>query len=196
MAQVHKQDAQHIWYRLLDLVIYALPPGLPLVVMMMGSVARQRPKDIGLMLINPSILKLGAAIDIVCFDKTGTLTASAVFANDRSLQVRQSRCCKHLAFAGTCNACLLYHHKSKLSALYGAGSLAWCVASAPSSLHIAAAERFALEQQAEAGVCRVPQPEHGQQVCSGRSGHGACLVQSCGGPLPGTCHLSHLHHRD
>ncbi len=32
----------------------------------------------GLMLINPSILKLGAAIDVVCFDKTGTLTASAV----------------------------------------------------------------------------------------------------------------------
>ncbi len=30
------------------------------------------------MLINPSILKLGAAIDVVCFDKTGTLTASAV----------------------------------------------------------------------------------------------------------------------
>ncbi|KAL0053519.1 hypothetical protein WJX82_006960 [Trebouxia sp. C0006] len=44
--------------------------------MMMGSVARQRLKDIGLMLINPSILKLGAAVDIVCFDKTGTLTAS------------------------------------------------------------------------------------------------------------------------
>ena len=78
MARVHKQDAQQITWRLLDLVIYALPPGLPLVVMMMGSVARQRLKDIGLMLINPSILKLGAAIDIVCFDKTGTLTASAV----------------------------------------------------------------------------------------------------------------------
>ncbi len=78
MAQVHKQDAQHITWRLLDLVIYALPPGLPLVVMMMGNVARQRLKDIGLMLINPRILKLGAVIDIVCFDKTGTLTASAV----------------------------------------------------------------------------------------------------------------------
>lgn len=78
MAQVHKQDAQHIIWRLSDLTIYALPPGLPLVVLMMGSVARQRLKDIGLMLINPSILKLGAAIDVVCFDKTGTLTASAV----------------------------------------------------------------------------------------------------------------------
>jgi P-type E1-E2 ATPase len=63
---------------MLDLVIYALPPGLPLVVLTMGSVARKRLKDIGLMLINPSILKLGAAIDIVCFDKTGTLTASTV----------------------------------------------------------------------------------------------------------------------
>lgn len=78
MAQVHKQDAQHITWRLLDLVIYALPPGLPLVVLMMGSVARQRLKDVGLTLINPSTLKLGAAIDIVCFDKTGTLTASTV----------------------------------------------------------------------------------------------------------------------
>ncbi len=78
MAQVHKQDAQHITWRLLDLVIYALPPGLPLVVLMMGSVARQRLKDFGLMLINPSTSKLGAAIDIVCFDKTGTLTASTV----------------------------------------------------------------------------------------------------------------------
>ena len=78
MARVHKPDAWHIWWRTLDLVIYALPPGLPLVVLNMGSVARKRLKDIGLTLINPSILKLGAAIDIVCFDKTGTLTASTV----------------------------------------------------------------------------------------------------------------------
>ena len=78
MARVHKPDAQHIWWRVLDLVIYALPPGLPLVVLTMGSVARKRLKDIGLMLINPSILKLGAPIDIVCFDKTGALTASTV----------------------------------------------------------------------------------------------------------------------
>ncbi len=101
-----------------------------------------------------------------------------------------------LLFSGACNDCLLYHHKSKLSTFYAAGSLAWCAASAPSSLHIAAAERFALEQQAETGMCSMSQPEHGQQVCSGRSGHGACLVQYCGGPLPGTCHLSQLHYRD
>ncbi len=65
--------------------------------------------------------------------------------------MRHLQCC-----TGACNACLLYHHKSKhkskLSALYVAGSLVWCAAFAPSSLHIAAAERFALEQQAEAGM--------------------------------------------
>ena len=132
-------------------------------------------------------------LDTAC---QGPIAVALCFANDKSLQVRQSWCCTHLAFARTCNACPLYCDKSQLSALYAAGSLAWCAACAPSSLHIATAERFALEQQAEAGMCSVSQPEHGQQVCSGRSGHGACLVQGCGGPLPGTCHLSRLHYKD
>ncbi len=123
-----------------------------------------------------------------CLDCACQGYVALCFASDTSLMMRHPQCCTHLAFAGACNTCLCYHHAS-LSALYAAGSLAWCAACAPSSLHIATAERFALEQQAEAGVCRVSQPEHGQQVCSGRSGHGACLVQGCGGPLPGTCHL-------
>ena len=112
-----------------------------------------------------------------CLDAAcqGAIAVALCFANDRSILVRQDLCHIHLSFAKMCNDCLLDHHKSKLRA-YAAGSLAWCAASAPSSLHVATAERFALEQQAETSMCSMSQPEHGQQVCSGRSGHGACLV--------------------
>lgn len=76
-----EQDAKLVIWRLLDLVIFAAPPGLPLVLMLVGAVARDLllKKD-GLLLLSPQILKQGADVDVVCFDKTGTLTDSLVSA--------------------------------------------------------------------------------------------------------------------
>ena len=62
----------------MDLIIFAFPPGLPAVMLVIGAVARGRLLRDGLLLKFPEILKLGAAVDVVCFDKTGTLTSSAV----------------------------------------------------------------------------------------------------------------------
>lgn len=80
-APEHEQDAKQVIWRLMDLVIFAAPPGLPLVLMLVGAVARDLllKKD-GLLLLSPQILKQGADVDVVCFDKTGTLTDSLVSA--------------------------------------------------------------------------------------------------------------------
>lgn len=79
-APQHGQDAKQVAWHLLDLVIYAAPPGLPLVLMLIGAVARSVLLKDGLMLLFPEIIKRGAAVDVVCFDKTGTLTDSLVSA--------------------------------------------------------------------------------------------------------------------
>ncbi|DBA94899.1 TPA: hypothetical protein ACH3X1_002432 [Trebouxia sp. C0004] len=75
-APRHGQDAKQVLWQLLDLVIYAAPPGLPLLLMLIGAVARSILLKDGLMLLFPEIIKRGAAVDVVCFDKTGTLTDS------------------------------------------------------------------------------------------------------------------------
>lgn len=77
-APQHYQDTKHIVWRLLDLVLFAAPPGLPLVLMVIGAAARSELKKDGLMLMFPEIIKRGAVVDIVLFDKTGTLTSSTV----------------------------------------------------------------------------------------------------------------------
>jgi len=79
-APQHMQDAKQVVWHLLDLVIYAAPPGLPLLLMLVGAVARNILMKDGLMLLFPEIIKRGAAVDVVCFDKTGTLTDSLVSA--------------------------------------------------------------------------------------------------------------------
>lgn len=77
-VHLHKQSMLQVVRRLLDHLTYAAPPGLPLVLLMAGSVAQQRLKKDNLALINPDVLNRGAGVDVVCFDKTGTLTSSAV----------------------------------------------------------------------------------------------------------------------
>ena len=58
--------------------IFAVPPGLPLVLLLIGAAARSVLKKDGLLLLFPEIIKHGAAVDMVCFDKTGTLTDKSV----------------------------------------------------------------------------------------------------------------------
>ena len=77
-APRHHQDVKHIVWRLMDSLVFAAPPGLPLVLLVIGSAARSHLKKIGLILMFPEIIKRGAALDVVCFDKTGTLTHSTV----------------------------------------------------------------------------------------------------------------------
>lgn len=77
-AREHKQTVQEVIWRLLDLVTFFAPAGLPTVLFVVGAVARTRLNRVGLLLMFPAILKRGATLDVVCFDKTGTLTHSAV----------------------------------------------------------------------------------------------------------------------
>ena len=77
-APHHHQTAKDVILRLLDTVSLAAPPGLPVLMLIVGLVARSRLKKDGLLLMFPEVLKRGAAVDVVCFDKTGTLTDSAV----------------------------------------------------------------------------------------------------------------------
>ena len=58
--------------------IFAVPPGLPLVLLLIGAAARSVLKKDGLLLLFPEIIKHGAAVDMVCFDKTVTLTDKSV----------------------------------------------------------------------------------------------------------------------
>lgn len=72
------QTPKDICLRVADLVIYAAPPGVPLVIQVIGVVARGLLRQDGLELLFPEIIQRGAAVDVVCFDKTGTLTESTV----------------------------------------------------------------------------------------------------------------------
>ncbi len=47
------------------------------------------------------------------------------------------------------------------------GRAAWGVASTASCLWALAVACLPVDQPGEAGLCRVPQPQHGQQVCCG-----------------------------
>ena len=74
----HHQDTKQLVWRLLDTVVFAAPLGLPLMLLLVGVVARSLLKRKGVLLLFPEIIKRGAAVDVVCFDKTGTLTDSTV----------------------------------------------------------------------------------------------------------------------
>lgn len=60
------------------MLIFAAPPGLPLVLMLVGAVAQSVLVKDGVLLLRPETIRPGAAVDMVCFDKTGTLTSSMV----------------------------------------------------------------------------------------------------------------------
>ena len=72
------QTAKQVFFRLMDVVIFAVPPGLPLVLMLVGAVAQTVLGRAGVILLRPETVRPGATIDMVCFDKTGTLTSSMV----------------------------------------------------------------------------------------------------------------------
>lgn len=77
-APQHGQDAKQVIWRLLDLIVFAIPAGLPLVLLLVGAVSQALLQKHGLLLPFPEVVRQGADIDIVCFDKTGTLTGSEV----------------------------------------------------------------------------------------------------------------------
>lgn len=79
-ASAHHQTRQDIMRVVADLIMLALPPGLPVIMLAVGAIGRARLMKLGMLLKSPEIMKQGAAVDVVCFDKTGTLTRSVVRA--------------------------------------------------------------------------------------------------------------------
>ena len=78
-AAKYKQSAREVMLRLLDLFFqFAAPPGLAIVMLVVGAVACARLVKDGLLLKFPEMLKVGADVSVICFDKTGTLTSSSV----------------------------------------------------------------------------------------------------------------------
>ena len=77
-ASQHHQTAKDVILRLLDIVTYAAPPGVPVLMRLISLAARSRLKRQGVLLMFPHAINAGAAVDVVCFDKTGTLTSSTV----------------------------------------------------------------------------------------------------------------------
>ncbi|KAL0043037.1 hypothetical protein WJX79_007543 [Trebouxia sp. C0005] len=75
-ASQHHQSTSQVIYRLLDLVTFVAPPGVPLLLLVLSAVAMMRLRKLGLVLLHGEVVKQGAAVDVVCFDKTGTLTHS------------------------------------------------------------------------------------------------------------------------
>ncbi|DBA85716.1 hypothetical protein WJX77_011623 [Trebouxia sp. C0004] len=75
-ASQHDQSTAQVIYRLLDLVTFVAPPGVPLLLLVLSAVAMMRLRKLGLALLHGEVVKQGAAVDVVCFDKTGTLTHS------------------------------------------------------------------------------------------------------------------------
>ncbi|KAL0053576.1 hypothetical protein WJX82_007835 [Trebouxia sp. C0006] len=73
-ASQHDQSTDQVIYRLLDLVTFVAPPGVPLLLLVLSAVAMIRLRKLGLVLLHGEVVKQGAAVDVVCFDKTGTLT--------------------------------------------------------------------------------------------------------------------------
>ena len=60
------------------MLTYAVPPGLPLMMVLIGTVGRWRLRKERMTLNFNEALSNGACADVVAFDKTGTLTHSAV----------------------------------------------------------------------------------------------------------------------
>lgn len=90
-ASQHKQTTTQVVYRVMDLITFVAPPGLPLLILLLAAVATSRLKQHGLVLLHPEVVKQGAAVDVICFDKTGTLTTSAVSVAS-PMRLRESRC--------------------------------------------------------------------------------------------------------
>ncbi len=77
-AAAFQQTPVDVVRKLLDMLMYAAPVGVPTVMMIIGNIGTVRLARENISLMFPEALKLGALADVVCFDKTGTLTHSAV----------------------------------------------------------------------------------------------------------------------
>ena len=77
-AATFKQTGSQVVHRLLDILTYAAPVGIPTVFMTIGRIGYVRMAKDNLDLKFPEAMQLGGMADVVCFDKTGTLTHSVV----------------------------------------------------------------------------------------------------------------------
>ncbi|DBA71770.1 TPA: hypothetical protein ACH3X2_011036 [Trebouxia sp. C0005] len=75
-AATFKQTPHDVLRKIIDIILYAVPVGVPTVMLLIGRVAYQRLAKEKIALMFPESLKVGALADVVCFDKTGTLTHS------------------------------------------------------------------------------------------------------------------------
>lgn len=80
-AATFKQTPHDVLRKIIDIILYAVPVGVPTVMLLIGRVAYQRLAKEKIALMFPESLKVGALADVVCFDKTGTLTHSMVSLN-------------------------------------------------------------------------------------------------------------------
>ncbi|KAL0048212.1 hypothetical protein WJX82_010068 [Trebouxia sp. C0006] len=75
-AAAFKQTPDDVLRKIIDIMLYAVPVGVPTVMLLIGRIAYQRLAKEKIALMFPESLKVGALADVVCFDKTGTLTHS------------------------------------------------------------------------------------------------------------------------
>jgi P-type E1-E2 ATPase len=80
-AATFAQTPHDILRKIIDMILYAVPVGVPTVMLLIGRIAYQRLAKEKIALMFPESLKVGAIADVVCFDKTGTLTHSVVSLN-------------------------------------------------------------------------------------------------------------------
>lgn len=78
--------------KLLNIVTYAAPPGVPTVMVSNGIIARLRLARDGMTLMYPEYLEYAADLDCVAFDKTGTLTSRSVSP------IPCQSCCVHMCW--------------------------------------------------------------------------------------------------
>ncbi|DBA94075.1 TPA: hypothetical protein ACH3X1_001723 [Trebouxia sp. C0004] len=75
-AATFQQTPHDVLRKIIDMILYAVPVGVPTVMLLIGRIAYQRLAKERIALTFPESLKVGALADVVCFDKTGTLTHS------------------------------------------------------------------------------------------------------------------------
>lgn len=78
MAEIRHETTRGAVLKVLNIVIYAAPPGVPTIMVTNGIIARRRLGHEGITLMYPEYLVTAADLDMVCFDKTGTLTRRSV----------------------------------------------------------------------------------------------------------------------
>lgn len=78
MAKARHETVRGAVTRVINILTYAAPPGVPTIMVTNGIIARQRLAQEGMTLMYPEYLEFAADLDMICFDKTGTLTRRSV----------------------------------------------------------------------------------------------------------------------